>query len=379
MSKELQINSSDSNIYLPPKIWEEIDRVSKNRKLSDAQKEKLIDSVKKEFLKSSFEPGEAVGIISAQSISEPATQMTMRTYHFAGSAGLQITLGLPRLIEIFDARKEPTTPMMTLYLKSKFNTKESAEEVAKQLREKKMKHFTDTISVDLTNKKLKIELKKAKQTEKKEMMEKLEKTFKNYSIKLNGERIEIEAKEGETTIKELEKLKKKILLLHVSGLQGIKNSIVLKEDKDWVIKTLGSNFEKILLMEEFDIRRCYTNNIHEIAKFLGIEAARTALMKEIRDTLEQQGLDIDQRHIMLVADIMTLTGEIRAVGRYGIAGMHTSVLTRAGFEETIKHLVRASVRNEIDTFDGIFDNVMINQQIPVGTGMFELIAKMGEE
>ena len=82
---------------------------------------------------------------------------------------------------------------------------------------------------------------------------------------------------------------------------------------------------------------------------------------------------------MLVADIMTLTGEIRAVGRYGIAGTHTSVLTRAGFEETVKHLVKASVRGEIDTFEGIFDNVMINKQIPVGTGMFELVAKIGEE
>ena len=76
---------------------------------------------------------------------------------------------------------------------------------------------------------------------------------------------------------------------------------------------------------------------------------------------------------------MTLTGEIRAVGRYGIAGTHTSVLTRAGFEETVKHLVKASVRGEIDTFEGIFDNVMINKQIPVGTGMFELVAKIGEE
>ncbi|MBS3052121.1 MAG: DNA-directed RNA polymerase subunit A'' [Candidatus Aenigmarchaeota archaeon] len=378
MSKELQMSYLD-NVDLPQLIWEEIDKVSKDRKLNEQQKEKLINSVKKEYMKSSFEPGEALGIISAQSISEPATQMTMRTYHFAGSAGLQITLGLPRLIEIFDARKEPTTPMMTLYLKSKFNTKEDGEEIAKQLREKKMRNFSNTISVDLTNKKIKIELKKIKQSEKKETMEKLEKTFKNYTIKLNGERIDIEPKEGEITIKELEKLKKKILALHVSGLQGIKNSVLVKEGKDWIIKTLGSNFEKILLMEEFDIRKCYTNNIHEIAKFLGIEAARTALMREIRDTLEQQGLDIDQRHIMLVADIMTLTGEIRAVGRYGIAGTHTSVLTRAGFEETVKHLVKASVRGEIDTFEGIFDNVMINKQIPVGTGMFELVAKIGEE
>lgn len=135
----------------------------------------------------------------------------------------------------------------------------------------------------------------------------------------------------------------------------------------------------MLLLEEIDFKRSYTNNIHEISKVLGVEAARAALIKEISETIQQQGLDIDERHINLVADIMTLTGDVKAVGRYGVAGMKSSVLARAGFEETIKHLVRASVRNEIDTFDGIFDNVMINHQVPVGTGMFELIAKIGEE
>ncbi|MCS7135172.1 MAG: DNA-directed RNA polymerase subunit A'', partial [Candidatus Aenigmarchaeota archaeon] len=118
---------------------------------------------------------------------------------------------------------------------------------------------------------------------------------------------------------------------------------------------------------------------HEVARFLGIEAARTVLINEINTTLKQQGLSVDERHITVVADIMCFTGEIRAVGRYGVAGSQSPVLARAGFEETIKHLVKASVRNEVDEFEGIFDNVMINQQVPVGTGMFELIGKIGDE
>lgn len=374
MSEKLQ-----KEFDLPLSIIEEINNISSKKKLSESQKQKLIEEVKKEFYKNSWEPGEAIGIIAAQSISEPATQMTMRTYHFAASAGIQVTLGLPRLIEIFDARKEPTTPMMTLYLTSKYNTKEKAEEIAKNIREKRIKYYVDTISIDLTNKKIKIELKNVKKSDVEEIKAKLDKTLKNFNVKVSTKTLVIESKSETLSIKDLERLKKKILALHVTGVQNIKNSVVLREGNDWIIKTLGSNLEKIFMIEGIDAKRSYTNNIHEIASVLGIEAARTMLIKEINDTVKQQGLNIDERHITLVADIMTLTGEIKAVGRYGVAGMHSSVLARAGFEETIKHLVKASVRNEVDNFEGIFDNVMINQQVPIGTGMFELIAKTGDD
>ncbi len=364
---------------LPKSILDEIESFASKKKLSSAQKQKLMEEVKKEFYKTSWEPGEAIRIIAAQSISEPATQMTMRTYHFAASAGIQVTLGLPRLIEIFDARKEPTTPMLTLYLTSKYNTKEKAEEIAKNIREKRVKYYVDTISIDLTNKRIKIELKNVKKSEIEEIKARLEKTLKNFGIKITTNTLIIESKSEDISIKDLEKLKKKILALHVTGIQNIKNSIVLKEGDDWIIKTLGSNLEKIFEVEGIDAKRSYTNNLHEISSVLGIEAARTMLIKEINDTVKQQGLNIDERHITLVADIMTLTGELKAVGRYGVAGMHSSVLARAGFEETIKHLVKASIRSEVDNFEGIFDNVMINQQVPIGTGMFEIKKKIGED
>ncbi|MBU5689807.1 MAG: DNA-directed RNA polymerase subunit A'' [Candidatus Aenigmatarchaeota archaeon] len=363
---------------LPKSIVEQIDQVSSKMKLNEKQKEQLTKEVIKEYFKSAFQPGEAIGIISAQSISEPATQMTMRTYHFAASAGIQVTLGLPRLIEIFDARKEPTTPAMTIYLKQKYNTKEKAEEFAKSIKEKKVKYFAKSVSIDLTNKKIKIELDKIKKSELTEVIEKLTKQLKDFKVKELTNAISIEANQN-MSIKDLEKWKRKILSFYVSGIQNIKNTAIIKEGENWVIKTLGSNLEKIFQLEEVDTTKSYSNNIHEVASILGIEAARTILIKEIIDTLKQQGLNVDERHITLVADIMTLTGEIRAVGRYGVAGTQSSVLARAGFEETIKHLVKASVRNEVDDFEGIFDNVMINQQVPVGTGMFELISKIGEE
>jgi DNA-directed RNA polymerase subunit A" len=368
-----------SDVELPKKIIDEIERVCTEKKLNPKQREKLIEAVKREYLNSSFEPGEAIGIISAQSISEPATQMTMRTFHFAGSVGVRVTLGLPRLIEIFDARKEPVTPMMTLYLKKSYNTKLHAEKLAEKLAEKRLRAFIRTISLDLTNKKIKITLKKLKKSQIKDIILKLNRRFKRLKITSRGNNIHVESREKELSIKELQRVKKKLLDSCVGGISGIKNTLVLKEGNDWLVKTFGSNFFKILKFDEIDITRSYTNNIHELARVLGIEAARNAIIKETNSTMQQQGLDVDYRHIMLVADIMTFSGEIRPIGRYGVAGMKPSVLTRAGFEETIKHLVKASVRHEEDNFNAIFDNVMVNQQVPVGTGMFELIARMGEE
>lgn len=366
-------------VTLPKGLMDEIERVCKERKFTSDKKEKLIELVKRTYSTSSFEPGEAIGIISAQSISEPATQMTMRTFHFAGSVGVQVTLGLPRLIEIFDAKKEPTTPMMTLYLEKKYNNKSSSESLAEKITERRLRYFIKTISLDLTSKKIKILLKKMKKSEFKDIVLKLNKKFKRLSIKGKEDKILVGSKDKELTIKDLQKIKKKLLDSCVSGIQEIRNSLVLKEGEDWVIKTFGSNFLKIIEFDEIDMTRSYTNNIYEMANVLGIEAARSTVIREINSTMKQQGLDVDCRHIMLVADIMTFSGEVRPIGRYGIAGMKSSVLTRAGFEETIKHLVKASVRHDEDNFDAIFDNVMVNQQVPVGTGMFELIAKIGGE
>ncbi len=378
MSEKSQIGYLDE-FELPKKIMEDIEKICKEKNLSSSQRKKLIEAVKNEYLNSSFEPGEAIGIVSAQSISEPATQMTMRTYHFAGSVGIQVTLGLPRLIEIFDAKKEPSICTMTLFLKKKYNTKNYAEKIADEIIEKRLSNFVDVVSLDLTNKKIRMKLKKIKKSKKNDLILKLKKRFKNYRITVRENSLTVESKEKEFDVKDLQRIKRKLLDFNVSGIPRVKNSIVERDGDNWIIKTLGSNFSEIKKFEEIDITRSYTNNIYELMSALGIEAARNALIKETIETMQQQGLDVDERHIMLVADIMTFSGRVEPIGRYGVAGMKPSVLTRAGFEETIKHLVRASVRSEVDDFNGLFDNVMVNQQVPVGTGMFELIARMSEE
>ncbi|MFB0557900.1 MAG: DNA-directed RNA polymerase subunit A'', partial [Candidatus Bathyarchaeia archaeon] len=123
--------------------------------------------------------------------------------------------------------------------------------------------------------------------------------------------------------------------------------------------------------------RTTTNDIHEIAKILGIDAARNALIKEAHSVLEEQGLDVDVRHVMLVSDIMTNSGEVQQIGRHGISGEKSSVLARAAFELTIQHLVNAAIKGETDPLKGVIENIIVGQSMPLGTGSVELFMNMG--
>lgn len=374
MSGESQTDS----LELPKKIVVEIEEIAKKLRLNAKQKQKLVERVKREYSKDTFEPGEAIGILAAQSISEPATQLTMRTYHVAGAAGIKVTYGLPRLMEIFDAKREIKTPMMRVYLKKEYNTKEYAESFAKQIMEEKIADVVSNISLNLSERSIEIEL--ADKRRLSSVLSVLRRQLKpsRFSVRTKGEQIVIAPKQ-ELSLPELAKLRENILDFIFSGVKGVMNSIVMREGEDWVITTIGSNLEEVMKMKEVNKQKTISNDIYEVKKVLGIEAARNVIIDEAYKTMQEQGLDVNLRYLFLLADIMTWTGEINSIGRYGVAGAKTSVLARAAFEETIKHLVRAAARGEIDDFKGIFENVMVGQVVPAGTGMFELIARREDE
>jgi DNA-directed RNA polymerase subunit A" len=204
--------------------------------------------------------------------------------------------------------------------------------------------------------------------------ERIKESFKDVKVKVSGKKLLITPKE-EISIKQLQKLKTKILKIRVKGIKGISEVRIFRRGSEWVIETLGSNLAKVFEIPGVDTTRTISNNIHEILKVLGIEAARQAIIDNAIQTLQEGGLDVDVRHVMLVADVMTADGVIKAIGRYGVAGAKGSVLARANFEETIKHLTRAAIKSEVDTLDSVIENVIINQVVPVGTGMCELIFK----
>ena len=361
---------------LPKKLIEEIENVSQELKLDEEKKKKLIEEVKRVYLNSRFEPGEAIGILAAQSISEPATQLTMRTYHLAGAAGIKVTFGLPRLIEIFDAKKNLETPMMTIYLKKEYNTKENAEELAFKIVERRVIDLAKFISIDMVENSIIIEL------DDKRKLEKVERVIKDFvskkaNVKIRENLIVVNPKE-EVDFIALQKIKEDIGNIVVEGIPGITAAIIRKDGDNWIIQTVGSNLREVLKLEEVNECKTVSNDIYEVYEVFGIEAARNVIIKEAYKTMQEQGLDVDIRYLLLLADVMTWSGEISSIGRYGVAGAKASVLSRAAFEETIKHLIRASIRNEVDEFKGLFENVMVGQPAPVGTGMFELIVR-GEE
>ncbi|MDT7858755.1 MAG: DNA-directed RNA polymerase subunit A'' [Candidatus Aenigmarchaeota archaeon] len=363
---------------LPKKILEEVEKVSKELKLNEEDKNKLIKEVEKEYLNMMAEPGEAVGILAAQSISEPATQLTMRTYHLAGAAGVKITFGLPRLIEIFDAKRNIETPMMTIYLKKEFNTKEEAEKVAFKIVEKRVIDLSSYISMDIGETSIIVE------PSDKRKAEKIETAIKEYlgkkaEVSTKEGKIIVRVKEKEVSLSDLQKIKEDICNIVVEGIPGVTAVIVKKEGDEWILQTVGSNLKEVLKLPEVNEHKTISNDIFEVYEIFGIEAARNVIIKEAYKTMQEQGLDTDIRYLLLLADVMIWSGEISSIGRYGVAGAKFSVLSRAAFEETIKHLIRASIRNEVDEFKGLFENVMIGQPAPVGTGMFELLVRGGEE
>jgi len=304
----------------------------------------------------------------------------------AGAAAKQVSLGLPRLMEIVDARREPSTPLMEIYLKKEYNTKEHATKAAKKIKETKLKNIVMEDVIDLVNSciELKIDKKYANELEVSDdfLVKLIKKYIKNYDVEVEGDILKIKSKK-ETTIRELQKTKLKVFDISLKGIRGINQAIVMKKNDEWMITTLGSNLKKVLDIEEVDPTRFTSNDISGIEKLLGIEAARNIIIMEARKTLADQGLDVDPRHIILVGDIMTSDGTVKAIGRYGVSGEKRSVLARANFETTVKHLTDAAVAGEVDKLDSIVENILINQVAPIGTTvcdlMFKTKSKTGEK
>jgi DNA-directed RNA polymerase subunit A" len=354
---------------LTKKILEQFEQYCIENNVSEKEKKEKLEKLEKLIFKYNYEPGEAIGIIAAQSISEPATQMTMRSYTLASQRDRlsKVTQGLPRLIEIFDARKT-FEKNMTIYLKPEYNSKEKTKEVANKIKAQKVSDVITSDSIDLVD--MRVELDLEKERDKEKIKELVEKHIKNCEVSFRESMVYI--KQTDADVKALKKIRNKILDLHVYGAKGVDNVIVIKEGEDWIIQTAGTNVKNALAFNEVDIKRTKTNDVHQVYDIMGIEAARNVILLEAKETLDEQGLDVDIRHLMLLADMMTFDGEVKAIGRYGVSGKKASVLARANFEETKKHLVNASFYGERDELSGVAENIIIGQIAPIGTGMVEL-------
>lgn len=360
---------------LPVKILDEIE-ASIPKGTSAAKVKKIYEAVALEYKRSLADPGESVGIVSAESIGEPSTQMTLNTFHLAGVSEVNVTTGLPRIIEVLDGRKTISTKSMEIYLKEPYNTGKDITEIANQLRESPLENFIDEIDINISTATLQVTLDQAKMDnlDMKKTIKAIEKAIKGFSVKEDGAVLSIKANK-EDNINALYKIKEKVKEVYVYGVKGLTQVIPVKRDDEFVILTAGSNLKEVLKFDFVDETRTVTNDIFEIHKIFGIEAARQHIINEVNKVLDSQGIPIDVRHIMLVADTMTTSGQVLGINRYGIVKEKPSVLARASFETPIKHIISAALTGEKDPLNSVIENVMLNQPIPVGTGLPGLMTR----
>jgi DNA-directed RNA polymerase subunit A" len=318
--------------------------------------------------------------------------MTMRTFHYAGVATVNVTQGLPRIIEIVDARKVPNTPTMTICLsgEKKYDAKE-AQKLAAAIEVTTTVNIA-TLETDVAQRRLVLKLNKGNLKQKNmtglEVKDKLERATrllvqpdkeKNPGTLtlipgVHSEEDLAELAENPPSYTMLLQLEEKIRDMRLKGIPNIERANVQLDDKtgEYYLSTIGSNLTRVSEIETIDRTRTYTNNIIEIFDFLGIEAARQAIINELQATLDGARLEVDVRHLLMVADVMTSEGEVRAIGRHGVSGTKHSILARAAFEVTVNHLLKAGIIGERDYLTGVAENIIVGQPISLGTGSVEL-------
>ncbi len=357
------------------------------KKLTAKQAEKVLIETSAELERAVVDPYEAVGILTAQSIGEPGTQMTMRTFHYAGVATVNVTQGLPRIIELVDGRKVPKTPTMRIHLSDDVKTdEEKVRRLAASLEITQTKDVA-AIETDVTQRRITLELINSNLKQKnmtgvqvRELLARKLRLFvqadhetrpKNLTIIPGRKKEEDDITPNYT---ELLALEEKVKDLRLKGVAGIDRATTQRnaDTGEFYISTIGSNLPRVSEFESIDCSRTYTNNITEIHQYLGIEAARQAIINELQMTLEEARLVVDVRHLLVIADVMTSEGEVRAIGRHGVSGTKHSILARAAFEVTVNHLLQAGVIGERDHLRGVAENIIVGQPISLGTGSVEL-------
>ncbi|WP_135820431.1 DNA-directed RNA polymerase subunit A'' [Halostella litorea] len=374
---------------LPKRLKEQVySTVEERDGVTVEQADQIAKAVETRYLDTRVDPLDPVGTVSAQSIGEPGTQMTMNTFHYAGVAEIDVTQGLPRLIELVDARKTPDTPMMTVYLEDEFAAdRERAHEVVWEIEATKILALGD-ISTNVADMRVQIDLNEDTLQERWPRVDSTEEIATEIAgiiedslgVDTIQQGTNVEFGPEEPSYRDLLQLVEELRDITFKGIEEVSRVVIRKEETDegeeFILYTEGSAFGDVLSIEGVDASRTTCNNIHEIYRNLGVEAAREAIIEETMDTLEEQGLDdVNIRHLMLVADIMTNEGTIESIGRHGISGSKDSVLARAAFEVTVNHLLDAAIHGEVDDLNGVTENVIVGKPIKLGTGDVDL--KMG--
>eukprot|EP00808_Paulinella_micropora_P017811 g35651.t1 len=337
------------------------------------------------------EPGTTVGAVAAQSIGEPGTQMTLKTFHFAGVASMNITLGVPRVREVINATPNIKTPFVYAQLQNSRDVKAARlvkgkierttlGDVSEYVREvyepgqcyieiKLDKGAVEALHLHLSTEMVIDAILSDKQT-------KLDK--KGYGVRRAGhDRIHVYPSDGrkEALSYNLARLMLRLPDIPVAGVPGAGRAMIIDEEGtgDFKVVVEGESLLEIMGTEGVDGRRTVCNHVLRVFQVLGIEAARKSIITEIFKVMDAYGLAIDYRHVQLLAEIMTFTGEVLGITRSGISRMTDSVLTLASFEHTAEHLFEAALRSTQESMRSVSESIITGNPIPIGSGIFDLI------
>ncbi|KAG2462619.1 RPC1 polymerase, partial [Polypterus senegalus] len=312
-----------------PKVLYQLDRIT------PTQLEKFLETCRDKYMRAQMEPGSAVGALCAQSIGEPGTQMTLKTFHFAGVASMNITLGVPRIKEIINASKNISTPIITANLD--IDDEADFARLVKGRIEKTLlgEVNAETVRYSICISKLRV---------------------KPGDIAVHGEAIVcVSPRENNKSSMYyvLQSLKEDLPKIVVQGIPEVSRAVIHVDEQSgkekFKLLVEGDNLRAVMATHGVKGTKTTSNNTYEVEKTLGIEAARTTIINEIQYTMVNHGMSIDRRHVMLLADLMSYKGEILGITRFGLAKMKESVLMLASFEKTADHLFDAAYFGQKDS------------------------------
>jgi DNA-directed RNA polymerase II subunit RPB1 len=411
--------------YLAPKKSIIINRFSKE--IFD----ELIEEIKFKYLKSLVHPGEMVGPLAAQSIGEPTTQLTLNTFHSAGTAKANATQGVPRMKELLDASSNPKNPSNVIYLKGD-SSQANALNSMKDIQKTTLKNITKSLRIyydpnplssntsvqedreilqiyekfSLTNGQnctspwiVRLELDKTEMIARKVndmtlIQSKIEnnkilKVFDCVHSDINSDKLILRLTFTSDLIKNalsLRFIEDKLLDTILTGIDGIgrvfpreiKDELVYNEkvggyrpEKQWVLDSEGTNLIELLSHPNVDSTRTFSDDIHEILDVFGIETARQTLYAEFMKVFTREY--VNYHHVCLLVDAMTYHGHFVEINRFGMNKLDNGVLAKSSFEQTTKILFDAAVSGEFDTMRGVSANIMFGQIPPCGTGLVHIL------
>uniref|UniRef100_A0A8B9JAZ5 DNA-directed RNA polymerase subunit n=1 Tax=Astyanax mexicanus TaxID=7994 RepID=A0A8B9JAZ5_ASTMX len=380
----------NTNSQVDPKVLYQLDRIT------PTQLEKFLETCRDKYMRAQMEPGSAVGALCAQSIGEPGTQMTLKTFHFAGVASMNITLGVPRIKEIINASKNISTPIITAHL----DTEDDADfarlvkgRIEKTLLGEISEYIDEVFLPDDCFILVKLSLERirllrlevnAETVRYSICMSKLR--VKPGDIAVHGEAVVcVSPRENSKSSMYyvLQWLKQELPKVVVQGIPEVARAVIHIDDQSgrqkFKLLVEGDNLRAVMATHGVNGSRTTSNNTYEVEKTLGIEAARTTIINEIQYTMVNHGMSIDRRHVMLLADLMSYKGEILGITRFGLAKMKESVLMLASFEKTADHLFDAAYFGQKDSVCGVSECIIMGIPMNIGTGLFKLLHRADKD